>query len=195
MTHEIREETAGALRSYLKHFPEEQARFDILTAQLASGENLFVRSNMSGHVTSSVVVLNHSGTHVLLIAHKFLQQWLPPGGHYEPPGGIWDTGQREVEEETGVTNLTLHPWCRAHGVPLDIDTHAMPANPKKNEGAHFHHDFRYLAVATGNTQLVAQEAEVDGVRWAPLEELLSMQDRRLHVLTAKLRAIGLMAEA
>lgn len=29
-------------------------------------------------------------------------------------------------------------------LPLDIDTHFIPENPKKQEPSHYHHDFRYV---------------------------------------------------
>lgn len=195
MTLPIHQETSDIVRRYLQLFPDEASRFERLREQLASGEDLFVRSNMRGHATASVVVLNEAGTHVLLIAHKFLRKWLPPGGHYEVPGSLWDSACREVEEETGVTGIELHPWCIAHNLPLDIDTHAVPENPKKAEGPHFHHDFRFLATARNVGELVAQVEEVDGVRWASLAELEAFNDRRLTQLIRKLHAIGVFAAA
>lgn len=195
MNQAIRQETSSLLRRYLDRFPEESTSFFRLQTQLLSGEDLFVRSNMSGHVTSSVVVLNEERDQILLIGHKFLRKWLPPGGHYEDPGSIWESGMREVAEETGLTGLELHPWCATHGIPLDIDTHAVPENPKKGEGPHFHHDFRYVAIARHVGELVPQEQEVDGVRWATFEELALMDDRRLTQLVKKLEILQLAAVA
>lgn len=192
MTPTIHHQTSDILRRYFRLFPDETGRFKLLQEQLLSGEDLFVRSNMRGHATASVVVLNEERTHLLMIAHKFLRKWLPPGGHYEPPGSLWDSGRREVFEETGVEDIVLHPWCIEHNLPLDIDTHAVPANPAKGEGPHFHHDFRYLAIARNVGELVAQEAEVDGVRWAPLRELEALNDRRLTQLVHKLCAMDMM---
>ena len=33
-------------------------------------------------------------------------------------------------------------------LPVHIDTHHIPANPKKNEPPHYHHDFRYVYIAS-----------------------------------------------
>jgi len=31
-------------------------------------------------------------------------------------------------------------------IPIDIDTHYIPENKKKDERQHFHHDFRYIFI-------------------------------------------------
>lgn len=188
----VRRETDYLLRRYLNVFRTERARFDRLQDQLGTGEDLFVRSNMRGHVTASAIVLDPRCERVLMVAHKTLKMWLPPGGHYEGPGSIWDSAVREVAEETGVTGIVMHPWCLQYGLPLDIDSHPIPANPKKGEDAHFHHDFRYLAIARNAGPLVPQEDEVDGARWATFAELAAMPDRRMPQMLRKLEALCLL---
>lgn len=183
-------ETRSLVDRYLRLFPAETTSLNRLCSQLDdSTQDCFVRSNMTGHVTTSAAVLSPDGRQVLLIHHKFLDKWLPPGGHFELPGNLWESAMREVEEETGVTGLVLHPWSLKHQVPFDIDTHSMPANAAKNEGPHWHHDFRYLAVAPNVEALVPQLAEVHAARWAPLEELASANDRRLTTLARKLKTL------
>ena len=191
MLDQLKESTLAHLRAYLIIFPEEAQRLSQLASQLQGPGDPFVRSNLRGHVTTSAAVLDASGKNILLIDHAFLQKWLPPGGHYEQEEGesLWDGAQREVAEETGVTGLTLHPWCVQHGVALDIDTHSIPANPKKGEEGHFHHDFRFLAIAPAGVVLTPQLAEVHGARFAPLQELEAQGDRRLNTLARKLREL------
>lgn len=185
----VRRETEHLLRRYLSVFRNEHARLGRLQEQLGTGEDLFARSNMRGHITASAIVLDAACERVLLVAHRFLRMWLPPGGHYEGPGSIWDSAVREVAEETGVTGIVLHPWCLQYGLPLDIDSHPIPANPKKGEDTHFHHDFRYLAIAREAGPLVPQEDEVDGVRWATFDELAAMPEHRMPRLLRKLEAL------
>lgn len=182
-------QTQALVARYLQVFPDEVASLSRLCAQLDDPTDCFVRSNMTGHVTTSAAVLSPDGQRVLLIHHRFLEKWLPPGGHFELPGDLWDSARREVEEETGVSGLVLHRWSLAHGIPFDVDTHRVPANPAKNEGPHLHHDFRFLAVATNEDELVPQLAEVHDARWAPLEELVSSNDRRLTTLARKLKTL------
>lgn len=185
----LKNTTAGLVSRYLQVFPDETQVLARLQQQLEAPADCFVRSNMGGHVTCSAAVLSPDLSQVLLIHHKFLNKWLPPGGHYEEPGDLWDSAVREVEEETGVSGIVLHPWCLHLGVPFDIDTHAVPVNPAKSEGAHWHHDVRFLAVASSVSELVPQVAEVLGARWAPLDELKNSQDRRMLRLAHKLRTL------
>jgi 8-oxo-dGTP pyrophosphatase MutT (NUDIX family) len=177
------------LRRYLDVYPDEAARFPLLSKQLESDALLFARSNMTGHVTSSAAVLNPPGTRILLIDHVVLKRWLVPGGHYEG-GSLLESAMREVEEETGLTNAVPHPWLATHGIALDVDSHDIPPNPAKGEGAHVHHDFMYLLQAPEGAELTAQIVEVHAARWAPVQELLDSADRRVRLVHAKLLRVG-----
>jgi 8-oxo-dGTP pyrophosphatase MutT (NUDIX family) len=183
----LRRQTAGMLRRYLEQFPEEQEKFDLLRSQLESGEDCFVRSNMIGHITTSAAVLSVDRKRILLIDHRILNLWMPPGGHYdEGTETLWESAAREVREETGVSTLVQEGWCLDHLAPLDIDTHRVPANPAKGEGEHRHHDFRFLAVAPEESELVPQLAEVRDAKWVPIAALRGTPNRRLTTLADKL---------
>lgn len=188
------EELLAILRAYHTKFPDEAIRHEALLAQLAEGEDVSVRSNMRGHVTTSATILNASRDKVLLIYHRIFRNWLPPGGHYEPPGSLWDSAARETSEETGVRTIAPHPWTMEFGLPVDVDTHPIPARPEKNEGPHLHHDFRFLAVASDEEALVADLSEVTAARWAAVDELGTSPDERVRALHAKLVRLGILAE-
>lgn len=189
------EEIRELLRRYYTQFPGEVGRHEILSAQLRAGEDVFVRTNLTGHVTTSATVLNGSGDKVLLIHHRIFEKWLPPGGHYEAPGSLWESALREVAEETGVSNAGQHPWMLGSGLPVDIDTHFIPENAAKGEGAHVHHDFRFLAIAPDELPLCAQLEEVHEVRWAPLADLRDSPDDRVRALHAKLVRLQVLRPA
>lgn len=186
----IRTETRATLVRYLQQFPEETVALAALARELKGPNNPFARTNMQGHVTASVAVLSPDASCLLLVHHKFLNLWIPPGGHYEAPGSLWMSAQREVAEETGVSGLRLHGWGSASCIPFDIDTHRMPANPSKGEGDHYHHDFRFLAIAPKTALvLTPQLKEVHAAQWLPLDEVYASADRRLAVLVHKLRSL------
>lgn len=108
----------------------------------------------------------------LLLKHKKLGMWLPPGGHVEP-GETPDEGvRREVREETG----------------LEIDFVAPPRAPVMNNGrveslhepqrvqveeipGHNHHlDLVYFTAARpGSKEVINHES--DEMRWHDAEEL------------------------
>jgi 8-oxo-dGTP pyrophosphatase MutT (NUDIX family) len=187
------EELLAILCAYHTRFPDEAIRHETLLAQLAAGEDVSSRSNMRGHVTTSATILNASRDKALLIHHRTFRNWLPPGGHYEPPGSLWDSAVRETSEETGVRTIAPHPWTVEFGLPVDIDTHPIPARPEKDEGPHLHHDFRFLAVASDEEALVADLSEVTAARWTAVDELGTSPDERVRALHEKLVRLGIVA--
>lgn len=187
------EELLAILCAYHTRFPDEATRHETLLAQLAAAEDVSSRSNMRGHVTTSATILNASRHKVLLIHHRMFRNWLPPGGHYEPPGSLWDSAARETSEETGVRTIAPHPWTVEFGLPVDIDTHPIPARPEKDEGPHLHHDFRFLAVASDEEALVADLSEVTAARWTAVNELGTSPDVRVRALHEKLVRLGILA--
>ena len=148
------------LKRYLHTFPSEESRFSLLKTQLQNAENLGTRKNFNGHMTASAYLLSEGKC--LMIHHIALDKRLAPWGHWEEGDGeLFHTAQRELIEETGLQNVALHNWHKEHhGIPLDIDTHAIPYSEKKQEPAHFHHDFRFVFVLTGEQKLTLQREEV-----------------------------------
>ena len=176
------------LKEYLTLYPGEAARLIQLHEQLEHGNvNVLLRSTMLGHITTSMVVFDPVTRKVLLIAHGIYKDWMPAGGHYEFDLSLWLSAAREVLEETSVvvTQLDWHGAGSA-ALPIDIDTHPIPANPKKGEGDHFHHDFTFVATASSDVPLVPQLAEVSAVNWVLVEELRNSPLERVRRLGAKL---------
>ena len=183
-----------AVEQYLADFPHEAPAVAALRAQLHDDERFVERSNMRGHVTTSALVLDPTLTQALVVHHRVFDTWLQPGGHYEPPGSLWDSACREVVEETGLGAMRPFPSSpRARGptvVPLDIDTHPIPARAAKSEADHWHHDFAYLAVTDADFVPTPQVEEVHDVRWVSLTVLLAYPNARLRRLVGKAMAVA-----
>lgn len=137
----LRTHTADLVDRCLEHFPEEAKRLSRLRHQIDTCQEIFHRKTLPGHVTASGIVIR--GQRMLMIRHPFLGRWLQPGGHVEPGEAPEQAGTREVLEETGM-HCTLHEWHGANCIPIDIDIHVIPANPRKNAPQHLHYDFRYV---------------------------------------------------
>ncbi len=162
-------EITKTVEDYLNIFSNEKVRLSQLKKQLSENSDLSDRKNYAGHITGGALIINDNNR-VLLINHKILDRWLPPGGHYDLPEKIYDTGKREAEEETGVKGLILHSWHIQHNmIPFDIDTHYIPENKNKNELEHFHFDFRYI-FRCHNQNLNILKSEILGARWVTFTE-------------------------
>lgn len=175
---------------YIKKFPDERADLAQLIQQIFAGDNLNNRKTMPGHVTGSALVLSPNRDKVLMVHHKFLDKWLQPGGHWEAtdpnPQAV---AQREAIEETGVSIDGVMPvFADNPQIPLDINTHHIPANPGKGEPAHLHHDFRYVFLARND----ALTRQVEEVNEACFMDLTDTRTKTIENLIAKLRQFDLV---
>lgn len=163
-----RDSVRGTLRAYLTVFPGEAERLRELGEYLAAHERILDRANPAGHITTSAFLTDAAGERLLLIRHKALNRWLQPGGHVEADDSLVASALRELVEETGIpASAVMAPPPGA--LPVDIDIHVIPANPRKGEPEHPHFDFRYRFQLRAESTLVLQEAEVTDAAWFALD--------------------------
>ena len=180
------------LNRYLGFFPKERTELSALISQLEEETDVFNRGNMRGHITTSTLVIDPIALKTLLIHHKLYNRWIQPGGHNEEAQALWLSACRELDEETALPLYAAHPWYGRDITPFDIDTHAIAAQPKRNEGPHFHHDYLYLVTADSRLPLIAQKEEVFAAAWEPLSKLKELGGRRFHKMLNKLPQIGIV---
>ncbi len=146
-----------------------EVAFEAMEALSALGAASLHRSHVApGHFTASAFVLSPDGARTLLIRHRTLGLWLQPGGHFEPGDAtLTEAAAREAEEETGVCLGAVEQEL------FHVDVHRVPANLRRGEATHLHHDLRVLFRAASD-QLVARE-EVAGAAWFSWEDLAGLE--------------------
>ncbi|MGE5599195.1 MAG: GNAT family N-acetyltransferase, partial [Bacteroidota bacterium] len=115
------------------------------------------------HFTAAVFVV-HDGR-VLLLRHRALGRWLPPGGHLRPGELPDEAAVREVREETGiVVRLAAGPQALAPSGPRLL---ARPAGIQLEEiePGHEHIDLVYFAVPASGPLEPRGNAESLAVGW------------------------------
>jgi hypothetical protein len=87
---------------------------------------------------------------------------------------MYNNAKREAIEETWIEDIELLNWHKDNNsIPIDIDTHYIPENIKKEEKEHFHHDFRYIFILNNfDTDIKIQLEEVKWFKWIPIWEQL-----------------------
>ena len=116
--------------------------------------------------TATTFIVQNAAT--LLLWHRKLQMWLPPGGHIDPHELPHEAAIREVLEETGL-HVVLQTEPYALGtvtvLPQPYCMLLEPIGP-----AHEHIDLIYFGRVIGGT-LNPSIRESDGVRWVDHEAL------------------------
>jgi 8-oxo-dGTP pyrophosphatase MutT (NUDIX family) len=178
----------AVLAAYLEVFPAEQERLRRLrdfVRDTADPRQFFHRKNFAGHITASGFVLSADRKRLALVKHKFLHRYLQPGGHVEETDPtVLAAAQREIREETNIQSFRHVPFHADPLLPIDIDTHEIPANPKKDEPRHYHHDFRFVFHAESEVDPAQQTSEGQWV-WRPVDEAIAEETFKL--VLAKLR--------
>lgn len=159
-------------KKYFTLFPQDKENLIAFVEQLSQDTNLFDRKNFKGHVVANALVLN-SQHEVLTVFHNKLQMYLQPGGHIDLADiSILNASIRELVEETGISDVIVDEWHNISGIPIFIESHLIPENKKKNEEAHYHHDFMYI-FKTNNTDIHLQLDEISDFKWIPISTVLT----------------------
>lgn len=127
---------------------------------LGAGPIAMSRQHRPGHLTASALVLDSTGSRVLLCLHVKFGWWMQLGGHCEPTDQtLVAAALREATEESGIAGLRIDP------VPIDVDVH-----PVQCQGGSLHHDVRFAVLAPpAAVEQVSDEAEELG--WFPPDQL------------------------
>lgn len=136
-------------------------------------EDLCDRKNFTGHITASGTIIHIPTREVLLLHHKTLDKWHIPGGHVDlDDDSLFEAALREVEEETGLTAEQLIPINLIKNKPycVEINSHPIPRNEKKNEDQHYHHDFRFVFAYTGNKRIHIDLNESLDYKWLSIDD-------------------------
>ncbi|WP_033293285.1 NUDIX hydrolase [Amycolatopsis jejuensis] len=151
-----------ALSEWTPALPSQEALRQAFLGFLASRSDTCQRSCEAGHLTASAVVLDSTGTQVLLTLHPRVGRWLQLGGHCEPAdASLAEAALREATEESGMRDLVIGPS------PVHLDVHPITCSlgvPTR------HFDVRYVVHAPPGAQPVRSH-ESDDLRWWPVDAL------------------------
>ena len=136
---------------------------------------------MKREFTSTVYILDENK--VLLIFHKKLQKWLPPGGHIDPNETPPEAAIREAYEETGL-HIELLPqenvWVNESNAksierPYLCLLEEIPQH--RDVPAHQHMDMIFLARPLRGI-LNENPQETNGIKWFSWDEIEALKSEK-----------------
>lgn len=165
--------------------------------------NSYSTINMKRHFTATAFIVDDiKGT--LLLWHKHLNRWMPPGGHVDEDELPEETARRECKEETGLdveiigdaqSDLFADPAeGRMMKKPLAMLLEEIPARPDRGEEAHQHMDFLFIARLIDPMQKPEHlEAEAhDKMRWFTKEDVEKLDEKTEIFGNVKRYILGLL---
>ncbi|MEE6179122.1 NUDIX hydrolase [Mycobacterium sp. 050134] len=134
------------------------------------------RDCVPGHVTASTLVLDHTGTRVLLTLHPRVGRWVQLGGHCDDGDrDIVATALREGTEESGIDGLRIDPGLAAVHVHPVTCSLGVPTR---------HLDLQFVAHAPAGARIAISD-ESDDLRWWPAGALPPGTDHALEYLVGR----------
>lgn len=182
------------LEKYLKLFPLDRHKLELLQKQTQKDEKLQGRDNFNGHIAGDAIVFSPDHKKVLLIYHLHSQRWQQPGGHWdEDEEGPWLTAEREAIEETGVKIKSRINLVDDERIPLQIHTVPVLPSVKKGEPQHWHHNFSYGFIADSEILDEIRDEGIKDAKWASVDgewsaDLAEAIQRLQKLLNNKLKA-------
>ncbi len=159
---------------------------------------------MHRHFTATAFVID-SKKRTLLLWHKRLQRWMPPGGHVDVDELPEETARRECKEETGLDvkiqgeiqeNVFIDNPHEGRPLtkPLALLLENIPASPERNEPAHQHMDFVFVARPLNEQQTLAlQKEEGTKLQWFTAAEIKRLDERTEIFSNVKHYILSLLA--
>jgi 8-oxo-dGTP pyrophosphatase MutT (NUDIX family) len=172
----VRQSAIALLSDWRAPNPAQNSLRHAVLAFLDARDDACRRECVPGHVTASALVLDDSGSQVLLTLHPRLGRWVQLGGHCEDADGdIVAAALREATEESGVANLRIEPELAAVHVHPVTCSLGVPTR---------HLDLQFVAHAPAAAQIAVSDESVD-LRWWPAGELPTGSDDALEYLVAR----------
>jgi len=135
---------------------------------IKNNQDVLTRDNKIAHFTTSAWIINKERTKVLMIYHNIYKSWAWVGGHADGEEDLFSVINREIEEETGLTNLK--PIINGiYGINIvPVDNHIKRG---KIVNSHLHVDVEYLFEADESIPLRIKEDENSGVKWVDINKV------------------------
>jgi 8-oxo-dGTP pyrophosphatase MutT (NUDIX family) len=176
----VRDSVLSTLADWRAPDPAQDTLRHAVLAFVHGRDDACTRECVPGHITASALVLDASGTQVLLTLHRRFRRWVQLGGHCDDDDpDVAAAALREATEESGIHGLRLAPELAAVHVHPVTCSLGVPTR---------HLDMQFVAHAPPDAQIAISD-ESEDLRWWPADALPDGADHGLTHLVARALAM------
>jgi len=173
-----------SIRRYTPYNEQEKKDKEVILYCIDNFDDVLTRKNEIAHITSSAFVVNKTKNKVLMIHHNIYNSWSWTGGHADGEEDLLGVAIKELNEETGVSNIRP---ITSEIFSLDIIPVIGHMKRGKYVSAHLHLSVAYLVEADDSELLVVKEDENSGVKWIPIDKVnVYATEPHMHKIYKKL---------
>lgn len=166
---EQREALIAQLAAFGPMNEQEERDKDVILHLLRTDADVFLRSDLTAHMTASAWTVSPDRKQVLMAWHNIYRSWAWLGGHADGSEDLAAVALREVCEESGIRNVRL-----AQTGIFSVETLTVDGHEKRGVyvPSHLHLNVTYLLEADPKEATRVKPDENSGVAWFGAEEAL-----------------------
>ena len=170
------------LKSYIPFNEQEKQDKQLIIDQLANAKDIFTRKNKLAHFTVSAWIISPDKNKVLMAYHNIYQSWSWLGGHADGNSNLKQVILKEIQEESGLTDVKFLSDDIFSLEVLTVDGHEkreeyvsshLHLHEKREEyvSSHLHLNITYLFEADTTMPLRIKPDENSQIAWLDLSSL------------------------
>ncbi len=156
------------IKNHTPYNEQEKIDKDFIIEHMLRYENIFHRNCNIAHMSASAIIVNKDRNKILFAYHNLYDSWGWLGGHADGDENLLEVCEKEVTEESGLTNFKLI----SDGI---AGLENMPVNSHFKKGkfitAHLHLNITYIFEADEKDDRIAEEENSD-ITWMDIDTCL-----------------------
>ena len=149
---------------------------DELIGHVLKNKDCFYRNREEGakDIAASVLLLSKDLKKGLFIWHKKIQEWTQPGGHADGESNIFRVAHKELEEETGIVNVSFLGNMPFHIHKFDYAPHVFGYRKS------IFNIFFVAKLPPNQKPRIIEPTKCEKMRWLSKEEIISIIKSNPH---------------
>lgn len=175
--------TNNILKNYIPKNEQEKIDKKLILGLIRNQDDLYLRTNLAAHFTSSVIILNETMDEILLGYHLIFQNYAWFGGHNDGLEDFYQVALKEAYEETGLKELK--PLSKE---PLMLDVIHV-SNHLKNGiyvPDHLHLNLTYFFKTKESYKNHVNKKEHRDIKWFKVDDFMNhINEKRMVPIYTK----------